>query len=202
MMRASILTALLALCAPCDGGGAAAADRSPQPWFSHSDSKPEPASSSGHFALTIEDMADGSCSIVSAGSGAGRRILADSCHGWKISDCGGMVLASVVNVRADTAKLFVRGALGTGGRPPEPIAVEAAIGRGVADKWGRGFEILHLQFGQPHCIEDGMLLPFTGSIIGKGVSGPAAPMEGLARFDGRGRGSVAFGPVPRNLLFD
>ena len=133
--------------------------------------------------LEVESYQGGRCAMLYYRHGSGeRRRLLDSCRGWAVEDCGGLLLATAPGVRVDTAVAAVRGRV-----VQVPDLVHAAIGR----RFGAGQSYLHLDFAAPACRGGRLSLPFQGSYMGVDAEGSASGMRGTVSFEPDGEATVS-----------
>ncbi|HKR23721.1 MAG TPA: hypothetical protein VJS15_00545 [Allosphingosinicella sp.] len=144
-----------------------------------------------HTQLDIEDASDGSCSGVSMANGNGRRTMIDSCHGWIVASCNHLLFFHTRGVRADEGLILLPRR--SGSDDPDQLSATALIASAVTERLGSGNEYLHLRFDQPQCTQSGFTLPFNGSFIARGASGPARAMRGELVVNADGSRSVRIG---------
>ena len=140
--------------------------------------------------VEIENASDGSCSNVSEVTSRGKSGMIESCHGWIIASCSDLMFFQTRGVRADAGTIVVPSAGQPEGRR---LSATELVNSAVRARFGRSNEYLHLRFSQARCTASGFDLPFEGSFIASGVSGPANPMHGILSVDERGRHSIEIG---------
>jgi hypothetical protein len=136
--------------------------------------------------LRVEHYASGSCATLSV-DGLKEPVL-DSCHGWSITDCDGILLARSAGVRLDKA-MILRSA------PGDPnlsvVNLEQLLAEALNRKTQVPYEYLHFRLLEPQCSSAGATMPFEGSAIRNGATGPADPVKGIVHIARNGTNSVS-----------
>jgi hypothetical protein len=132
-------------------------------------------------ALTVEHYSDGSCATVRM-EGIDESII-DSCHGWELSDCDGILIIRSRGVRLDKAGT-VRPAEGK--KSPQIAFFDKLLDQQLGRKAGGPYEYLNLSFSEPRCTSVGATLPFQGSIIKVGGTGSADGVHGVIHIPSEG----------------
>jgi hypothetical protein len=144
--------------------------------------------------LEVEDASDGSCATVSV-VGQARSIPAvDTCHGWILAGCDNLIFAHGRGVRTDTAAVLLVDQSNSKDRDV-PRDLLPAIQLSVAQNVPENIDILHLEFGQPRCLETGMQVSFTGSVIANEAEGASREVTGEVRIDGEANATVRLLPA-------
>jgi len=130
--------------------------------------------------LRVEHYAAGSCAAVSV-EGHAKPIL-DSCHGWSLTDCDGILLVRSTGVRLDEA-VVIRYL--TSGRL-EVKNLKRFLEDSVERKAGGPYEYLHIRISEPQCNSKGATMAFDGSVIKPYATGSAVPAKGILRIGNDG----------------
>ena len=126
--------------------------------------------------LEIEEQ--GSCAHISAVDGETSRPLVDSCHGWTLSGCSGMLFAHGRGVRVDSGAIIIPTGSSDAPQLPPEVEPRALAQTAIERERGNAFEYLHLRFAPAQCSGSGMEIEFDGSLIRRGTNGPAEAMRG------------------------
>jgi hypothetical protein len=146
------------------------------------------------ITLRIDQYSGGSCATVSVERFP--RPLIDSCHGWAISDCDGMVVLQSRGVRLDDGAILRPAE--TGG-PAKPIFLRDILQKELDRTRSPASEYVHLNLSELQCSATGADLPFEGSVMKVGATGSADRVSGTVKISGDGRFSVNFDNVSRLL---
>lgn len=130
------------------------------------------------FDLRVQNYASGFCSLVSIGGSDRPDPLVDSCHGWRVSSCRGIML--VVSDEPRLARASIVRERSSGDERPEIEVTdlnEAILAKLLSTRQRRQ-DIISLSFDNIRCASGGSKVAYDGSFIEAGVSGPGIAMRG------------------------
>jgi len=117
----------------------------------------------GDVLFRVQNYSEGNCTLVHLASSTHREPLVDSCHGWRMSSCGGTILVVSADPRLDTGSLVRSGPANPESGQVDVLDLNARLGAALNRVGKPRRELLGLSFADPRCGADGMLIPFEGS---------------------------------------